>query len=344
MPQFPSQERVKADNEKLGKLSIPKSDRPISYPAIYFYGKNGRYYGVICGSIMMKGQPASIAKLMKEYINNYQKQQQMLQLANKEQGVKKAEILGKISEIEHIRRPRKDDPNEERDDDWDDKYIAGMIEKADPQDTTGYVRRLKFNMWGIRDMMKEKEEREILQEINKMLSDKAYTTIQKQAMCAYTLQLLRNSSRKDTAKDIKKYATRMYKLDPKSYLGKSAASAIRDWVYELSIEDGWSPKVLPDSREYTEVAGQIPIKSEGTYTVTFEYTSGSDRLNICGVKLYDGSKQIAEDIHDGFSGVQKHQHVYKLEVKSNVKRPKLKVSFNMDKKNSHGKIIIKKIK
>lgn len=329
VPQFPSQERVKADNEKLGKLSIPKSDRPISYPAIYFYDKNGTYYGVICGSIMMKGQPASIAKLMKEYINNYQKQQHMLQLTNKEQGVKRAEILGKISEIEHIPWP---------------KDLLKMIEKADPQDTTGYVRRLKFNMWGIRDMMEKKEEKEILREINKMLSDKAYTTIQKQAMCAYTLQLLRNSSRKDTAKDIKKYATRMYKLDPKSYLGKSAASALRDWVYELSIEDGWSPKVLPDSREYTEVAGQLPIKSEGTYTVTFEYTSGSDRLNICGVKLYDGSKQIAEDIHDGFSGVQKHQHVYKLEVKSNVKRPKLKVSFNMDKKNSHGKIIIKKIK
>lgn len=329
VPQFPSPERNQADKEKLGKLTIPKSDRPISYPAIFFYNKHGDYYGAICGSIMMRGQANPIARLIKAYLDNYQKQQELLQLANKEQGTKRAEILGKISELEHIPWP---------------KDLLKMIEKADPQDTTGYVRRLKFNMWGIRDMMEKKEEKEILREINKMLSDKAYTTIQKQAMCAYTLQLLRNSSRKDTANDIKKYATRMYKLDPKSYLGQSAASVIRDWVYELSIEDGWSPKVLPDSTEYTEVAGQLPIKSAGTYTVTFEYTSGSDRLNICGVKLYDGSKQIAEDIHDGFSGIQKHKHVYELQVKSSVKKPKLKVSFNMDKKNSHGKIIIKKIK
>ncbi|MBP3689203.1 MAG: exo-alpha-sialidase [Bacteroidaceae bacterium] len=76
----------------------------------------------------------------------------------------------------------------------------------------------------------------------------------------------------------------------------------------------------------TELAGSATIMSRegilsfasaGTYTVTFNYTSGNHRLDIKGVDVLTyGNKVIASDYHAGYTGTYQSNKVYTLVIPS----------------------------
>ena len=89
--------------------------------------------------------------------------------------------------------------------------------------------------------------------------------------------------------------------------------------------------------------GEIPMKSAGTYTVTFKYTSGNHAAKITALELYDGKKKIAEDRHTGSTGHQSSNNVYTLNVPASVRNPRLYVTFDMgNNRTSYGTITVEK--
>ena len=62
--------------------------------------------------------------------------------------------------------------------------------------------------------------------------------------------------------------------------------------------------------------GYLALLSAGTQTVTFQYTSGSHRLDICGVDIIDPTtgNVVASDYHKGYTGGSKSNNVYTLSV------------------------------
>ena len=70
------------------------------------------------------------------------------------------------------------------------------------------------------------------------------------------------------------------------------------------------------SAEYVEVISPVlmPTPAVTSFTVTILYQTGEQRSDISKMVLVDPETNttIAEDIHDGYSGEQTHQHVYTL--------------------------------
>ena len=62
--------------------------------------------------------------------------------------------------------------------------------------------------------------------------------------------------------------------------------------------------------------GYLTFRQAGEQTVTFQYTGGSHRLNLVGVDVCDpqSGAVIASDYHAGFTGSQKQDNVYTLNI------------------------------
>ena len=62
--------------------------------------------------------------------------------------------------------------------------------------------------------------------------------------------------------------------------------------------------------------GYLAIKDAGTHTVTFQYTSGSHRLDIAGVDVLDAvtGEVVASDYHKGTTGGRSSDNVYTLNI------------------------------
>lgn len=60
---------------------------------------------------------------------------------------------------------------------------------------------------------------------------------------------------------------------------------------------------------------RISFADTGTLTVEFVYSSGNHRIDICAVELIDGDNNVvANDYHLGYSGNNKSENVYKVNV------------------------------
>ena len=326
VPNFASEAGNKARADKLGKLKWTGAH---TYPAFVLYDKNGRHYATVLVPYSERDEADKIAARITAARKSLAKQNELLESAKTLNGVEKAKALGKSAVFENINRP---------------DNIVKMIKEADPKDESGYVRRLEFNMHGYAEgTAKTKDWKQTLKEVEEKIADKAYSDAQRQGLYCTAIGLLHRHGSVADNKKMKSYLSEMKKLDPNSIQGASAEHAEVLWISNLSVADGWAPAVLPPDTAFTEISGPISIKDAGTYEVTFTYASGPHQLNIKGVQLYDGNKKIAEDIHNGSTGIKHNKNVYTLTVPAKVKKPRLMGSFDMVKdRNSYGNITIKK--
>lgn len=314
----------KERQSKLGKL---KWVGPHTYPAIILYDKNGRHYATITIPYSERNKAKDIAAKITAAHESLAKQNELLQKAESAQGLEKARLLGQSAVFDNINRP---------------DNIVKRIKDVDPNDKSGYVRRLEFNMHGYAESTaKTKDWRATLKEVEDKIDDKAYSDTQRQGLYATACGLLHRHGSIDDMPKLSRYLREMEKLDPKSIQGVSADHAAVIWIKNLSIADGWSPAVLPYDDKFVDIKGPINIKTAGTYEVTFTYSSGPHQLVIKGVQLFDGNTKIAEDIHEGTTGIKHNKNVYTLTVPARVKSPKLKASFHMPtNRDSNGTISI----
>lgn len=326
VPNLFSDEIKKEREAKLGKLKWTGAH---TYPAFVLYDKNGRHYATILIPYSDRKDAEAVAGRINAARASLAKQNELLKKAEGEEGLAKAMSLGKSAIFDNINRP---------------DNIVKMIKAVDPQDKSGYVRRLEFNMHAYSiETAGTKDWQATLKEVEEKIADKAYSDAQRQGLYAAAIGLLhRHGDIKDQPKLIR-YLKEMEKLDPKSTQGVSAKHAKLLWVSNLSLTDGWSPAVLPKDQTPVEITGSLPIKAAGTYEVTFQYKRGPHQLVIKGVELYDGANKIAEDIHNGSTGIKNNKNVYTLKVDSKVKSPRLKAIFDMPKdRDSYGVISISK--
>ena len=326
VPNLSSEATNKEREAKLGKLRWVAPD---TYPAFALYDKNGRHYATVTVPYADRKDPDKIAGKIAAAKDALAKQNALLEQAKGESGLAKAQTLGKSAVFENINRP---------------DNIVNMIKEADPQDKSGYVRRLQFNghAYAI-ESADTKDWQATLKDCEDKIKDKAYSDAQRQGLYATAIGIIRRHGDLKDQKKVVSYLREMEKIDPKSPLGRSADHAKTIWVSNLNVADGWSPAVLPKTTDPVEIEGPLPINAAGTYEVTFTYSRGPHQLVIKGVRLYDGSRMIAEDMHDGSTGIKHNKNVYTLEVPAKVKVPKLEAIFNMPKdRDSYGTISIKK--
>lgn len=311
---------------------LPYPDAP-SYPAFILLDKAGKHYATVCGSFMRQCNDEKAAAELRKLLGAKKEQDKLMEDAAKaKDGLTKARMLGRAAEIPGITRPND---------------IQKMIKAADPEDKSGYTRRLAYHPWAFAETIAKNNDKkpveQIVKEIEDMLEDKAYSNEQKQKMCTTLIGVMRRSGDPEQMKRIPLIAERMRSYAPDTPEAKSAPTAVRQWVRELSLGDGWSPAVLPRDNKPVELAGPIPIKEPGTYQVTFQYTSGTQALVIEAVELYDGRTRITEDRHKGSTGHKSSNNVYTLKPSMTIRNPRVVVTFNMKDYDSHGTItIIKK--
>lgn len=326
VPNLSTDETNKERADKLGKLKWVGAH---TYPAFLMYDKNGRHYATVLIPYADRNEEGKIAQQLTAARQSLKKQNELLEKAKGEEGLAKAKTLGQSAEFDNINRP---------------DNIVNQIKAVDPDDKSGYVRRYSFNghAYAI-ESAGTKDWRATLEDCEKKMRDKAYTVEQRQGLYATAIGLIRRHGDLKDQKKLPRYLSEMEKLDPDSPLGRSADHAAVIWISKLSCADGWSPSVLPKDDTPAEIEGPYTIKSAGTYEVTFTYSRGAHQLEVHGVRLYDGDRKVAEDMHVGTMGIKHNKNVYTLVVPDKVKSPRVEAIFNMPKnRDSYGKISIKK--
>lgn len=332
IPNFIDKERKEADKARFGPLNIPDAS---SYPAILMLTKSGRHYSTINGSVMHKAAPKKVSKMIQERLQGMKKQEELLEQAKTAKGIERARLLGEAASIPDV------SPQGAR------KNIIAEIKKLDPQDKTGYARKLRdpFDFMGeITGIEKNQGWQEALKKVETYLNDPVYTADHKQALHALAIGLLRRHGGAKDAAAIRKHAQEMEQLNANSYLGKSAQTAAREWATGFSLAEGWNPGVVRKEDQPAEVSDTpLPINGPGTYTFTFNYKRGSDAAVIEAVSLYDGDTLVVEDRHSGVAGVNSRGHVYQLKVNKVPAKPRLLIEFNQNgKNNSNGTITVRR--
>lgn len=72
-------------------------------------------------------------------------------------------------------------------------------------------------------------------------------------------------------------------------------------------------KLAKDVSEFSFDVGE-KMDDAGVYEATLQWKSGQSALRIHSVALYEGDKKIAEDIHEGWTGNENRQNVFRLQV------------------------------
>lgn len=72
-------------------------------------------------------------------------------------------------------------------------------------------------------------------------------------------------------------------------------------------------KLAKDISEFSFDVGE-KMDDAGIYEATFQWKSGQSALQIHSVALYEGDKKIAEDAHEGWTGNENRQNVFRFQV------------------------------
>lgn len=330
IPNYMTEERKAADKERFGPLQV--ADAP-NYPAILLLNKEGKHYATITGPFMRKAQPKVVAEKIRTCIAGYKKQAELLERANAAQGVEKARLLGEATLIPDINPPGRP------------ANIYNQITKLDPNDESGYVHKLR-DPWSFvgeivgieRSKDADKGWEVAMKKVEEYLNDPAYTPEQQQVLHALAAGLLHRHGTVKDADEIRRHARAIHTLVPDNYLGKSGPIAERQWAMGFNLADGWSPGVVSQEKP-VELEGPLPIGQPGTWVLTFNYERGNNACVIKAVSLYDGSKLVAEDRHNGSAGRNSTGNVYKLKVTAPLKAPHLFIEFDQKgSTNSFGHI------
>lgn len=91
----------------------------------------------------------------------------------------------------------------------------------------------------------------------------------------------------------------------------------REMLDALSAEERHSAGTPWDLQQGSPLQFNVTdqVTGPGTYTATFCWKNGPSALKIHSVKLYEGNREVAADIHEGWTGVENKDNSYRLEFK-----------------------------
>lgn len=320
---------------------IPEKNRGFhdeTYPAIMFFDKDGRHYADVYGPDMLTRPVADIAADVAGKLELLHQQEALLKKSAAASGAEAAKYLGEAAAMEGINHPDK---------------VAEKLKELDPEDESGYVRRVTFDGLGFAGEKRKqvadcssKDARwaaiqDVIKEVEGKLEDNAYTAVQKQEMCAAVIGVLHRDGGYKGSLQIPQWCKRMAELDPESLLGRSAKVVPDVWSWKLNYAEGWTPRGIPDDNTPILLRGDLPISDAGSYTLQFMYHKGKDPLRIKKVMLYDGEELVSEDEHEGEASGSPRNNSYTVTADSKLKEPHVYIIFdNGDKRDSYGMIRI----
>ncbi|MCK5001300.1 MAG: family 20 glycosylhydrolase, partial [Anaerohalosphaera sp.] len=109
---------------------------------------------------------------------------------------------------------------------------------------------------------------------------------------------------------------------PNGFHGILHEAKIYDRAPSEAIIGKWKPADM--SQEWKQLDWPMTklVTSPGSYSITFQYTSGGHRLDIQWAALLEDGKEIARDTHEGRTGGSSQQNTYTFDInniKSNAK-------------------------
>ncbi len=325
IPAYTTDESKARQKELCGKLEVPHAN---SYPALLLLDRQGKHYATLCGTAVTRGKVAPVAKLLADRMAKGKERTRLLAAAEKATGPEKARHTYDAYQLEGLT--------------GFGRGFAGHIAKLDPQNATGLKRATNYDHYGLVESFNKMQHAELMNEVNTLLADAAYTNRQKQQICVAAIGALRRNAGPVGAQDLQKLTERMKAYAPETWEGKAADFILREWVRPFRYDEGWTPATVPPSQIPTELVGELPIKEAGTYTVRFDYTRGAHAFCVLAVELYDGKTKVAEDHHKGTTGTNNSNNTYTLKVSKAVADPHLMITVDMKKRDSYGTIAIQK--
>ncbi len=326
IPAYTTRESKEQAATICGELQVPGAN---SYPALILLDAKGKHYATLCGREVARGKVSEVASLLTDRMAKGRKRAELLAAADAAKGPEKAKLTFDAYQMEGLS--------------GFGKGFGSHIAKLDPQDATGAKRAANYDHYGLLGELGKMSPADIATRVDALLDDNAYTNRQKQRMCVAAIGVLRRNAGAEGMELMRRYALKIKALAPDTPEGRTSEHILKEWVKELTYEEGWSPACLPMSTRPMELKGKLPISTPGTYTVRFTYKGGRHALTVLGVELRDGNTKVAEDMHRGTTGSTHKNNTYTLKVDKAVLDPHVFISFDMSKnRDSRGVIEIEK--
>lgn len=212
--QQPSDREKKDMEKRLGNKRLPGGIW--SYPCLAVVDSQGNLRAVVQKPEEMK-DPEVALEALKVHLNNFYKQEKLLERARKAKGEKKADLLLEAADID-INMPRD---------------FLSKEEKNNLEDEAGLGNRMAFDPLSLVEALQIKPYDVANAHVRKMMAQGGYSKLQRQMMmAAYAGHLRRGGEKmKPASKErLRALYTEMRNIDPKSTYGAYAEGALVIWV------------------------------------------------------------------------------------------------------------------
>lgn len=325
--QMPTDEQKEKQSAVWGDLPQPRAMSAESYPALLLFAKDGRHYATINGKDVLEGNEQNLAAKIKELLVGLKKQNDLLTQAASATGIEKAKLLTQASLIPGVFRPDK---------------VLDEVKALDPSDQSGCVFALSYHPAGWGEQHKATAYEAYLPEMQKHLQNPMLSPEAKQGLYAVAIGALHKQATYKDFATMRELAEKMKALAPDSQLGRAADSVVLYWAQPLTYEKGWSKKTFPPTKEPVELAGDLPIRVPGTYTISFIQERGRHALKIESVEAKIGNRSVSKDEHPGSAANPVENNEYVLNIPKVSPDLKVYVTFSNTsaESDSIGRVVI----
>lgn len=219
--QLPNDREKKDMEKRLGGKRLPGGIR--SYPCLAVVDAKGNLRAAVQTPEEMKNPDVALEAL-KKHIDNFYKQEKLLERARKAHGEKKAELLLEASDID-INMPND---------------ALSKEEKQGMEDEVGLGNRLNYDPTSLVEALQIKSYDQANAHVRKMMAQGGYSKLQRQMMmAAYAGHLRRGGEgRAPASKErLRALYTEMRNIDPTSTYGAYAEGALVIWVEGGKLTD-----------------------------------------------------------------------------------------------------------
>lgn len=302
-------DKVENPDEAAKAIAEKNKDCPAavrSIPGLALIDKDGRLVGTRNGTQEL-GEPTQLSLQIKNLAAIRAQRDELWKRAEQVQGIKRAEALGQGLDVmkQHLGHRKVYDP------------VFQEMKKADPEDKSGYVAKYQFpgadlapHVLGnyVQKKLFVEGENYLLQwHRNPRLDPEQRQQLHAARFCLYQHWPEKQALARKALEDLRD-------VNPKSVMGQSAVRYLAHLFPPLTYESGWKPSHLRGEKSSWKIDVSRQIPQKGHYTLTFRYSTGGDALVIHGAKLIDRQGVLAVDEHQGSTGHQNKDNVYRFSL------------------------------
>ncbi len=306
--QNPNEEQQGQLDEQLRGIDRGELRYP-SLPCAILLDAQGHPYKVIAGEDFR----TNVAGRIRNAQAQLRTRCELLRQAAREEGSVRAQTLGRIWRLSIAPPPG----------------LRDMMAKADPEDAAGIAAISPFDAWHFARHVHGLPWTQARAELDRM-QGMPLSNEERQAVLAIRLGCVHFFLQDGGAREVRELAAAINSLGASTPLAKAAMRAARLWGTGLALSTGWQRGQLPRVEAACEFDGAYHLCKPGCYRLTFTAVDGAHTLRVRGVRLFDGERLVAEDMHDCEMkpGEIVMGNEYNLRVESELTHTRLEVVFD----------------